>query len=58
MTKHETVCIRRYGFSLLHTEGADFAAKVTHLAYVPGEIYDPRIGVKQEMLIPRYGIWG
>ncbi len=58
MTKHETVCIRRYGFSFLHTEGGDFAAKVTHLQYEPGAVYDPRIGVKQELLIPRFGVWG
>lgn len=57
MTKYETVCIRRHGFSLLHTEGADYAAKVTYLAYEPGKVYDPRIGVKQEWLIPIPGVW-
>lgn len=53
--KHEIVCIRRQGFNLLHTEGADFAAKVTELSYQPGEVYDPRVGVKNEWLIPRAG---
>lgn len=56
--KHETVCITRCGFDLLHTEGADFAAKVTALRYTPGAVYDPRTGVQQEMLIPRFGVWG
>lgn len=58
MTKHETVCITRSGFNFVRSEGADFAAKVTHLQYVPGEVYDPRVGVKQELLIPRRGFWG
>lgn len=46
---HETVCIRRHGFSLLHTEGADFAAKVTYHAWEPG-----RAGtdIRCELLIP------
>lgn len=55
--KHETVCIRRSGFDFLHTEGADFAAKVTSLRYEPGKVYDPRDGVQQELLIPVYGKW-
>jgi hypothetical protein len=53
--KTEIVCIRRQGFSLLHTEGADFAAKVTELQYTPGQVYDPRQGVKQEWLVPLRG---
>jgi hypothetical protein len=56
MTKRETVFIRRQGSSLLHTEGGDFAGKVTRLRYEPGKVYDPREGVEQEMLIP--GRWG
>lgn len=55
--KHEIVCITRHGFSLLHTEGADFAAKVTYLTHTPGQVYDPRTGVKQERLIPLLGEW-
>lgn len=31
--KTEIVCIKRQGFSILHTEGADFAAKVTMQRY-------------------------
>jgi hypothetical protein len=54
MTKNEIICITRQGFSLLHTEGLDFAAKVTELQYEPGKVYDPRFGVKQELLIPRF----
>jgi hypothetical protein len=50
--KHETVCITRQGYSLLHTEGGDFAAKVTYLRFEPGQIYDPRQGVIQEWLVP------
>jgi hypothetical protein len=57
MTKRETICITRHSFNFLHTEGADFAAKVTHLEYTPGAIYDPRGGVKQELLIPIRGRW-
>jgi hypothetical protein len=57
-TKFETVCIKRYGTSFIGTEGGDFAAKVTYLEYEPGQVYDPRIGVKQELLIPRFGVWG
>ena len=57
MTKYETICIRRQGLDLLHTEGADFAAKITYLAHTPGQVYDPRTGIKQEMLIPQYGKW-
>ena len=56
--KHEIVCITRSGLEFLHTEGADFAAKVTDLQYEPGKVYDPRVGVKQEWLIPRIGVWG
>jgi hypothetical protein len=56
--KYETVCITRSNFNFLHTEGADFAAKITHQRYTPGEVFDPREGVQQEMLIPRRGIWG
>jgi len=56
--KYETVCITRSGFNFLHTEGSDFAAKITYLRYTPGQVYDPEEGVQQEMLIPRYGIWG
>ncbi len=55
--KHEVVCITRSGLNFVHTEGADFAAKITYLAYEPGKVYDPRRGVKQERLIPLYGIW-
>lgn len=55
--KHEIVCITRHGFDLLHTEGADFAAKVTYLTHTPGQVYDPRTGVKQQMLIPLLGQW-
>lgn len=55
--KHEIICIRRQGFSLLHTEGADFAAKVTYLQYEPAAVYDPRVGVLQERLIPIPGRW-
>ena len=51
--KTEIICITRHGFNFLHTEGADFAAKVTMLRYEPGKVYDPRIGVVQELLIPR-----
>ncbi len=57
MTKHETIAIRRTGYNFLSTEGADFAAKVTSLQYQPGEVYDPREGVKQELLIPIRGRW-
>jgi hypothetical protein len=57
-TKADTICITRCGFNFVATEGGDFAAKVTHMHYVPGEVYDPRIGVKQELLIPRFGVWG
>jgi len=53
-SKTEIVCIKRHGFSLLSTEGADFAAKVTQLQHTPGEVYDPRIGVQQEWLVPLY----
>ncbi len=55
--KHEIICITRQGYSLLHTEGADFAAKVTYLQYEPGKVYDSRQGVKQEMLIPLIGVY-
>lgn len=57
-TKHEVVCIKRHGFSILHTEGMDAAAKVTCLSYVPGEVYNPEIGVKQEWLVPLPNYWG
>lgn len=57
MTKHETVSINRHGLSFVHSEGADFAAKITYLAHTPGQVYDPRVGVKQEMLIPILGRW-
>ena len=50
--KYETVAIGRSGLNFLNTEGADFACKVTYLAYVPGEVYNPQGGVKQELLIP------
>lgn len=53
MTKHEIICITRCGLNFLHGEGEDFAAKVTSLQYEPGQVYDPRQGVKQELLIPR-----
>jgi len=56
--KYEIICISRAGFNFLHTEGADFAAKVTCLQYEPSKVYDPRAGVKQEWLIPRIGHWG
>ena len=52
----EIICIRRQGFSILRTEGADFAAKVTMLRYVPGTVHGPEI-VRQEMLIPLPGVW-
>jgi hypothetical protein len=52
--KYEIVCIKRQGYSILHTEGLDFAAKVTYHAYEDGK----RIVVKQELLIPRLGYWG
>lgn len=54
--KFEIVCIARHGGNMEATEGEDFAAKVTYLAHTPGEIYDPRKGVKQERLfyIPGY----
>jgi hypothetical protein len=57
--KYETVCIRRHGLDMLHSEDADFAAKVTYLCYDETfqGIYDPRHGVKQELLIPVYGKW-
>lgn len=58
MAKYEIVCIRRQGLNLLHTEGEDFAAKVTLLKYEPGEIYDPRVGVQQEFLVPRFPPFG
>lgn len=54
--KNEIVCIKRNGFSILHTEGGDFAAKVTHLRYVPGRVHGGEI-VRQEMLIPIPGNW-
>lgn len=57
MPKHEIVCITRQGFNLKNTEGADFAAKVTYLEYTPGTVYDPSVGVKQEMLIQKFGCW-
>lgn len=50
--KHEIVCLSRSGLNFAHTEGADIAAKVTYLSYTPGSIYDPREGVKQELIIP------
>ena len=52
--KHETVCITRSGYNFLHTEGCDMAAKVTCLRYVPGEVYNPEVGVQQEMFIPMF----
>jgi hypothetical protein len=55
--KQEIVCIRRNGLNILHTEGADFAAKVTELRYEPGAVYDPRQGVTQEWLVPIPGRW-
>lgn len=54
--KNEIICIRRQGFSLLHTEGADFAAKVTHLRYEPGKVHGEEI-VQQEWLVPLYRQW-
>jgi len=56
--KFETVCILRSGFNFLHTEGADFAAKVTSHQYEPGKVFVPERDVLQEMLIPRFGVWG
>lgn len=56
--KYETICILRSGFNFLHTEGADFAAKVTYQRFVPGQVFDSREGVQQEMLIPCRGVWG
>lgn len=50
--KFETVCITRHGFSILHTEGVDAAAKVTYHGWTPGEAFDPRVGVKSEWLVP------
>lgn len=55
--KTEIICITRQGFNFKHTEGLDFAAKVTQLRYEPGHVYDPRKGVEQEMLIPKIGCW-
>ncbi len=52
-TKHEIVCINRCGFNFLRTEGEDFAAKVTYHRYTPGQTYDSRKDVLQELLIPR-----
>lgn len=52
-TKTEIVCIKRNGFNFLNTEGGDFEAKVEYLQYTPGQVYDPREGVKQVLLIPR-----
>ena len=52
--KTEIVCVKRHGLSIIATEGADFAAKVTQLQYEPGKIYDPRICVQQEWLVPIY----
>jgi len=57
-TKTEIVCIRRSGFNFVSTEGADYAAKVTQLSYTPGEVYDPRVGVQQEWLVPLYPPYG
>jgi len=57
MTKHEITAIRPAGFYFLHTEGAEFAVKVTSIQYTPGKIYDPRESVKQELLIPTRGRW-
>jgi len=57
MTKFEIVYIRRNGLNLLHTEGADYAAKVTYLAYTPGQTYDPRNGIKAEWLVPMPNMW-
>ena len=55
--KYETICIRRQGYSLLHTEGADFAAKVTYHGWSkehgPSYAYD----VISEWLIPIPGKW-
>ena len=55
--KTEIICIKRQGYSILHTEGSDFAAKVTMLRYEPGKPYDPSKGVVQEMLIPIPGTY-
>lgn len=55
--KHEVVCIKRNGYSILNTEGGDFAAKVTYFAYEPGKIYGPREGIRQEWLVPLPGRW-
>jgi hypothetical protein len=54
-TKTEIVCITRHGFNMLHTEGADFAAKVTQLTYIPGSV-GTRDDVRQELLIPLIGV--
>jgi hypothetical protein len=56
--KYETVCIRRQGYSLLHTEGADFAAKVTYHGWEArrGQVYTYE--VVSEWLIPIPGYWG
>jgi hypothetical protein len=54
--KFETVCITRQGFNFAHTEGADFAAKVTYLRYEPGQIHDDT-GIIQERLFPLPGTW-
>jgi hypothetical protein len=56
--KTEIVCIKRYGFSILSTEGMDAAAKVTLLRYTPGEVYNPEVGVQQEWLVPLPNYWG
>jgi len=55
--RHEVVCILRHGASFKNTEGADFAAKVTYLTHTPGQVYDPRVGVLQERLIPIPGVY-
>lgn len=54
MTKHEIVCIKRQGFSLLHTEGADFAAKVTYHSWTPGTV-QTQDDIRSEWLVPLPG---
>ena len=55
--KHEIVCIKRHGFDILHTEGEDFAAKVTYHRWEPGSV-QTRDDVISEWLVPLANYWG
>jgi hypothetical protein len=57
MVKFEAVCIRRRGLNLKKTEGIDAAAKVTYRSSTPGEVCDPSVGIRSELLIPRLYPW-